>query len=326
MNLLLSYTAIPHTTGVFLEKAFRRFASVVTYGPTADESIFRTWDLMSIYPFRKGHDVSLETGMAGELFGHLPGGWEPDCFLFVESGILYPFSFLDSLDCLKACYLIDTHLHPESHLEMARAFDVVFLAQKTFVPVFQEALGKPVIWVPLACDPDIHHPHPAPETADVVFAGSIQSPLQERARRLKRLSTRFSVRTERVFLEEMSRFLSEGRILFNASVKNDLNMRVFESLATGKCLLTDEVPGLTDFFVPGHDLVLYDDRTLVETVRYLLDNPRVRTQIAASGRKKVLASHTYLDRAQFMDSVLGAASLSLVPELEGEHHDAHSHV
>ena len=323
MNLLLSYTSIPHTTGVFLEKALRRVASVVTYGPTAGEDVFRAWNLLSLLYARKSHDIFLGDGSFRELCDGMPDSWRPDGFLFVESGILYRCEFMKKLECPKACYLIDTHLHVESHLAMAREFDVVFLAQKSFVPRFQDVLKRPVVWLPLACDPDIHSPHPVMEETDLVFAGSIQSPLQERTRRLKRLSTRFSVRTERVFLEEMARFLSTGRILFNASVRNDLNMRVFESLAIGKCLLTDDVPGLGDLFVPGEDLAIYDDRSLTEAVRTLLEDPGRRASMAASGRKKVLASHTYLHRAQTILSVLESFSCVLT---EGVDHDEHTHV
>ncbi|MHB8421932.1 MAG: CgeB family protein [Leptospirales bacterium] len=327
MNLLLSYASIPHTTGVYLEKALRKVMSLVTYGPTADDHVFKLWDLEALAGFRKDLDIVLEDGSSRELFRGVPDGWEPDCFLFVESGILYPFSFMKNLSCLKACYLIDTHLHPERHLEMSRPFDVVFLAQKSFVDSFSAKLGKPVFWLPLACDPEMHTPVPVQEEWDLVFAGSIQSPLQDRARRLKRLGLRFSVRSERVFLKEMSRFLSSGRILFNASVRNDLNMRVFESLAIGKCLLTDDAPGLSDLFEGGRDLMVYDDRTLVETARFLLENPEVRQKIAMSGRKKVLELHTYLDRAVQLKTTLSAyLSLVVSTELEGAGNEAHSHV
>lgn len=327
MKLLLSYTSIPHTTGVYLEKALRQVMSLVTYGPTADDHVFKLWDLEALTGFQKDHDIVLEEGSSRELFRGLPCGWEPDCFLFVESGILYPFSFMKDLSCLKACYLIDTHLHEERHLEMARPFDVVFLAQKSFVDSFSAQLGKPVFWLPLACDPEIHCPYPVKEEWDLVFSGSIQGPLQDRTRRLRRLGLRFSVRSERVFLAEMSRFLSTGRILFNASVRNDLNMRVFESLAIGKCLLTDDVPGLSELFVGGKDLMIYDDRTLVETARFLLENPEVRQTIAMSGRKKVLESHTYLARAEQLKATLSAyLSLVVSTELKGVSDETHSHV
>lgn len=326
MNLLLSYASVPHTTAVYFERAFRKLGPVVTYGPTFDRRAMGLWNIESLSGHLKDHDIVLDQGSARELMAALPPGWVPDWCLFIETGLLYPLSFMDSLSCPKACYLIDTHLHTERHLEMARGFDMVFLAQKSFVLPFRELLGRPVFWVPLACDPEIHRPYPIEETYDIAFAGSFHSPLQERARRLKRLALRFSVRTERVFLDEMSRFLSSGKILFNAAVRNDLNMRVFESLAIGKCLLTDDAPGLSDCFIPGVDLAVYEDRDLVEKARFYLEHPAQREAMAASGREKVLSRHTYRHRAEKMAEFAGMFGSGSTIVQEGVMDEAYTHV
>jgi hypothetical protein len=327
MNLLLSYASVPHTTAVYFERAFRKLGQVVTYGPTFDRHALGLWNIESLSGHLKDHEIVLDQGSARELKAALPPGWVPDWCLFIETGLLYPLSFMDSLSCPKACYLIDTHLHQERHIEMARSFDLVFLAQREFVTSFQERLDRPVFWIPLACDPEIHRPYPEEEVFDIVFAGSFHNPQQERVRRLKRLALRFSVQANRVFLEDMSRFLSKGRLLFNAAVRNDLNMRVFESLAIGKCLLTDEVPGLSDFFTPGIDLMVYDERDLVEKAWFLLENPDVRKEMALSGREKVLARHTYLHRAAEMNGIVGkefgAGSTNMQ---EGDQDEAYTHV
>ncbi|NCG23553.1 MAG: hypothetical protein GWP47_05420, partial [Actinobacteria bacterium] len=42
------------------------------------------------------------------------------------------------------------------HLEIARNFDFVFLAQKIYVQSMIKAGIKNVTWIPLACDPEIH--------------------------------------------------------------------------------------------------------------------------------------------------------------------------
>ncbi len=327
MNLLLSYASVPHTTAVYFERAFRKLGQVVTYGPTFDRNALGLWNLESLSGHLKDHDILLKDGSARELKAALPPGWVPDWCLFIETGLLYPLSFMDSLSCPKACYLIDTHLHQERHIEMARSFDLVFLAQREFVAAFRERTDRPVFWIPLACDPEIHRPYPEEEVFDIAFAGSFHNPHQERVRRLKRLALRFSVQTNRVFLEEMSRFLSKGRILFNAAVRNDLNMRVFESLAIGKCLLTDDAPGLLDFFTPDIDLMVYDERDLVEKARFLLENPDVREKIAQSGREKVLERHTYLHRATEMSGLVGNESRAGSTNMrEGEQDEAYTHV
>jgi spore maturation protein CgeB len=83
---------------------------------------------------------------------------------------------------------------------------------------------------------------------------------------------------------------------------------------------------LRDLFVPGEDLAIYDDRSLVDVARTLLDHPELRTRMAESGRKKVLEAHTYLHRARTILSTLESSleRRSFVPE--GADHDEHTHV
>jgi len=322
MNLLMMYTAIPHTTGSYLEKALRQVASVRTCGPTVSKGTIEAWDLGMISDRVRPHDLMCAEGSTEEIL-HGLGGYRPDWLFFVESGIWFEMPVLDDGPFPKACYLIDTHLFPADHLAIAHRFDVVFLAQKSFVPLFREKLSRPVFWLPLAADASIHRPMASRENFDIGICGS-ECPLSNRrSRRLSRLALHYSVGRKRVFFEEMSAFLSECRLLFNSAVSNDLNMRVFESLAIGKCLLTDPVSGLSDLFTPDRDLILYDDADLIDKVRYLLDHPDVRERIAASGREKVLDRHTYRHRARSVIRMLSQFSGTIK---KGEEHAAHSYV
>ncbi|HEX8912446.1 MAG TPA: glycosyltransferase, partial [Humisphaera sp.] len=72
--------------------------------------------------------------------------------------------------------------------------------------------------------------------------------------------------------------------------------RVFEALATGSLLLTNDLAdhGLADLFADGEHLTTYADPADVPAAieRLLADEPR-RERIAAAGRAEVLARHTY---------------------------------
>ena len=307
MKVLMSYTSLPHTTGIYLEKALRAHSEVLTCGPTADEFCLSRWDLMDLLPRVRPHDIPFSSHPYMEFVSALPSGYRPDFCLFVETGIHYPLAFMELFSCPKACYLIDTHLHKETHLALSRSFDVIFLAQKAYVEEFSQKLGRPVFWLPLAADPEIHKPCFSEESFDIGFCGSITNPLQMRSRRLKRLALRFDVRFKRVFLEDMSEFLGGARVLFNDAVAEDLNMRVFESLAMGKPLLTPYVPGLSDLFsVTGKDaeLCLYNDESLVSQARLLLETYQESLKMAERGRAKVLTAHTYHHRAKTILSVM----------------------
>ncbi len=307
MNVLLSYTSLPHTTAMYLEKALRPLARVLTCGPTADELCLTRWNLLDLLPLVRPHDIPFFRHPYMELVQGLPAGYRPDFCLFIETGVHYPLAFMELFSCPKGCYLIDTHLHRETHLALAKGFDVIFLAQKAYVEEFSRLLNKPVYWLPLACDPEIHQPVPSREAFDIGFCGSILDPLQTRSRRLKRLAMRFDVRTRRVFLKEMSAFLGGARVLFNDAVANDLNMRVFESLAMGKPLLTPDVPGLSDLFVTQGEeaeLCVYQEETLIPLAYQLLDRYQESQKMAIRGRNSVLSAHTYSHRAKQILSVM----------------------
>jgi len=324
MNLLMMYAAIPHTTGTYLERAFREVASVRTCGPTISPAVLTEWNLEMIAPRVRPHDLETREGSTEEIL-HGMGGFHPDWLLFVETGIWFEMPILDDAPFPKACYLIDTHLFPSDHLEIARRFDVVFLAQKAYVDLFREKLSRPVFWLPLAADPSIHRPCPTREFFDIGICGSKSGgrSSNQRSRRLARLELHYSVGQKRVFLEDMAAFLSQCRLLFNSAVSRDLNMRVFESLAIGKCLLTDDASGLLDLFTPDQDLILYEEADLIEKVRFLLDHPEVRERVAENGKNKVLSRHTYRHRARSVVRVL-----SDFPGIikKGEEHAAYSHV
>jgi glycosyltransferase involved in cell wall biosynthesis len=299
-RVLLSYTANPQTTGAYLERGLRSLCDVLTYGPTIDEEVLRKWDLEKIRGRLYGHDLPYCTADLGYIQEHLPGGWRPDLFLWVESGVSYPLHGVSSLPCTTACWLIDTHLHLERHLEVAKSFDFVFLAQKKYVPLFQEAGIRHVHWLPLACDPEIHRDFGLEPVYDVTFVGSVTAAHRRRNVLLQQLSRRFPLHLERCFLEEMALVFSRSRIVFNCSVRDDLNMRVFEALSSGSLLLTDQADGsgLEELFEDGRHLAIYrSPEELEERVAYYLGREEERARIGREGMQEVRARHTYAHRA-----------------------------
>ncbi len=76
-----------------------------------------------------------------------------------------------------------------------------------------------------------------------------------------------------------------------------LNTRTFEVLAAGGCELVDAVPGLEELLRPGEELLMYRSPSEArELAAHYLRRPRERARIAARGRARVLAEHTYVHR------------------------------
>ncbi len=304
MKVLLSYTSNPMTTASYLEKAMRKICSVITYGPAINKKILKNWNLLAIEERVKEHQIPLTDGDMSGVLNRLPSDWYPDVFLFMDSGISFPLKNMNSLKCIKACYMIDSHIHFEAHLDFARGFDIVFTAHKPAVDKFKERGLENVYWMPPGCDQDIHGRKTEKELYDIGFVGTLNPALNaERVHLFEELQKRFNTYYERCFFERMAEVFSGSKIVFHKSALDGLAMRVFEVMAAGSMLLADEATGsgFTDLFHDREHIVIYRSKEeLIELSDYYLRNEDERRKIAADGMEKVLNEHTYSHRAESM--------------------------
>jgi len=76
-----------------------------------------------------------------------------------------------------------------------------------------------------------------------------------------------------------------------------VNMRNFEVPLCGGFLLSEQVPGVEDFFIPEKEIALYEGIDgLVAKTQYYLDRPSEREQLTANARHRILQEHTYKHR------------------------------
>ncbi len=306
-NILMDFVSYPATTAHYLERASRKNHNVITCGSQINEDIIKLWNLEALnwevtpQDIYRGNETTLQ-----EVMEHLPEEWKPDFYLWIETGLSDIPSDLGKHKLPKVCYLIDTHINFDRHIEIAGNFDFVFLAQKAYVQAMKQAGIKNVMWLPLACDPEIHGKVKVSKNCDVGFVGSISSKPDRRNLLLDRIKKQFDLDCQRKFMNEMAEHFSKSKIVFNNAINNDLNMRVFEALCSGSLLVTDRVhgSGLEDFFKDKEHLVLYDDDQLEETISHYLGNETVREEIADNGRNEVLARHTYEHRINTMIQTL----------------------
>lgn len=103
---------------------------------------------------------------------------------------------------------------------------------------------------------------------------------------------------------------AKAQLSFNCSLNGDFNMRVFEVLSAGGCLMTDRLSaasGLHALFEDGRDLIIYDNASdLIDKARFYLSNPALCLQIAQQGhqRYKKLASED-MRRQRFLAFSMG---------------------
>ena len=138
----------------------------------------------------------------------------------------------------------------------------------------------------------LHKPWPVEKDIDVLFLGNLNHAAHaDRARyleRLAKLSDRYRVVIAGGIVgEAYGQLLARARIVFNHSIRGELNLRVFETLACGSlAFIEDTNEEVRDWFKPGHEIVLYNADDFEERVRYYLDNPSEAARIAANGHAR----------------------------------------
>jgi GT2 family glycosyltransferase/tetratricopeptide (TPR) repeat protein/SAM-dependent methyltransferase len=203
-------------------------------------------------------------------------------------------------------WAIDTHLDFDRCLAQAAAADLTFAAQRPGAAALARAGVANARWLPLACDPAVHRRHDVPKAHDVCFVGNV--PPGPRADLLGLICRRCPGHfVGQAYFDDMARAYSAARIVFNRSVRDDLNMRVFEALACGSLLLTNDLPdsGQADLFRDGVHLATYrDPDELLDKLAFYLARPEPRSRVEEAGRQAVTERHTYRHR---METILTAA-------------------
>lgn len=299
--MLLVYHRDPTTTAAYLEAALRQRVRVTTVG--------------------EGQDVHVDRGVPVSLPDLLERLSDPcDLVLEVEGNNVETLGHHASgVPC--AWWAIDSHLHMsyDRHFFKAKFYDHVFVAQKHHVVRYQDWAWTPSSWLPLAADPTIFRPERVEPRFDIGFVGSALPGLHDARRALlSRLVRRFDrvLMVRGAFRREVAREVSRCRLVFNRSLHRDVNMRVYETLACGRPLLTDRLPeecGLEEVARDGETAFLYEDASVEDVVVRLLQDQDRLDRVAEAGRASVLARHTYQHRAAEILRVMGldpAPSLS----------------
>jgi spore maturation protein CgeB len=201
-------------------------------------------------------------------------------------------------------------------------FDHFWTIQQGDFPSELSRLGQRFVdYVPLACDPEIHYPHPASETAryraDVAFAGTA---FPNRVRFLAALAdvepqlygtgwtgeqtlSPLVAHDGELPHAELARIFSAALISLNLSSslataddgrKDVVNPRAFEICGCGGFQLADAAIPLESFFEPGREVVTFSSVAEArDLIRYYLRHDSERIAIAGRGMARAHSEHTY---------------------------------
>jgi spore maturation protein CgeB len=87
------------------------------------------------------------------------------------------------------------------------------------------------------------------------------------------------------------------------------NMRLFEAAGVGTLQLTEDLPGVRQWFTPGETIITYSDHDdLRDKVAYYLSHDAERESIARRAQEHVYAHHTYEQRLDRLEALLAELS------------------
>lgn len=175
-----------------------------------------------------------------------------------------------------------------------------FYSKYGYRPSTKGATDTKTKFLPMAVDPEIYRPMETEKLYDVVFIGSDHATLfRARDFLLKMLSEKYSVYKGHASFDEYCMWYAKGRLAFNNAINGEMGMRFFELMAMGACQLTNIVHGqeILGFYHLEH-LINYTFYDVDYWVQIYKDNTEACRAIGQAAREKVLAEHTFVNRAE----------------------------
>ena len=232
----------------------------------------------------------------GELLDQCPNDWTPDVYIHwsPEYNAL-PWGW-ENAECLNVGVFGDWNLGGVVMQQTAPGFDIVF-ADKGGGQRLRNFGHERVEYVPLwAYYPELHRTLPnAERDIDILMVGNFNHAVQwERSRwlaRIARLSARYRVLVVTgVYGEEYVQLMNRAKIVFNRSIRGEINMRAYEACACGATLFYErENSEINVLYQDKKECILYGEDDLEELLAYYLapQNTAEREQIALAGNRRV---------------------------------------
>ncbi len=178
-------------------------------------------------------------------------------------------------------------------------------------------------YLPLAADPELFHPAHVARQPEVLFVASRTAFRETVVRGLEApariVGTDWSdlaregfhrVRNRKIGRARLVRLYQRHVAVLNArneaNVEHGLNQRSFEPPACGAVVLNDNLVDLPRCFEPGREILVYRNADeLNALIARMRREPEFASRVAAAGRRRVLAEHTYVHRITAILNDLG---------------------
>jgi hypothetical protein len=231
------------------------------------------------------------------LISRLPPDQKPDLVVsLIDSFLLCQPRNLANVTCRKVLYLADTH-HGQrpltrnfAYAETERYDRIAMAHTPHHLHWFVEAGFAPVaLHLNLGARDHVRANFSAPRKPTVAFVGQLGTLHVFRRKMVAHLKDNdVNIDVRSMPASEAARFYGSSQLVLNTS-NGDLNMRFFEVLSSGGCLLTDRLSDATGYghhFVEDEHFIAYgDEAELLDKARFYLSRPDLCLAMARRGHE-----------------------------------------
>lgn len=212
---------------------------------------------------------------------------------------------LSKIDKLKVFWSIDSHCNPHGNFNTVKKHDVNIILNsiESDKKLFQ---NRTTYYFPNAYPSDLIFPMINIEK--VSFLGFCGTPFDYRMDMIKFIESKMNIDVKKdtwSLGNNMVKNVNSYKVHFNYTLMNDINYRVFETMGTNTCLITNEVENINNLFTDMYDIVLYKNKDeLLDKLNYLLTNENEIKKVSQRGFDKVSTKHTFDKRSEELLSII----------------------
>jgi len=205
------------------------------------------------------------------------------------------------------------------HKNIANKFDQLFVTDSAFVDDCISFDFPTAIYLPLAVNQKIFYDKKLYRNNNLLFIASYTKQRQELLNQIdsidmklvgskwdeKQLLKNITYINKNISIDDVAEAYNKSKFILNIkhehNVMNGLNMRTFEAISAGGCLLQDYVSDVELNFEIDKDILVYKN---LEELNYLIEklqkDKEFYKNIISYGEKLVSAKHTYNQRIESM--------------------------
>ena len=228
------------------------------------------------------------------------------------------FSSFDRFDSIVKLAWVGDQFLPEKG-SIAKYFNRIYCTDTSFIKSANDYSFPEAKYLPLAYDDKIFYDSGFSRKNSLLFIGShtpkrssllneinesINIPVRLIGQKWqKHIGADFDYHSKNISIKEVANEYNINNFVLNLNNElnaiNGLNMRTFESIAAGACLIQDSVKDVTINFTPDEDILVYNSiEEIGEIINRVTKDSEFYKKIVNSGKKTVQSRHTYKHRAE----------------------------